>query len=116
MAPVALLALSTVLSFAHSGSSASRFVGLIAKEFFFDPNGVTVKSGEIAFVVKNRGTIEHNFVLEGPGGTIIAQIAVIEPGQTGEVKAIVPADTYTIYCSLPGHRDAGMVATLRVSP
>jgi hypothetical protein len=40
----------------------------------------------------------------------------IEPGQTRRVTASLPAGIYTIYCSLPGHRDAGMAATLRVSP
>src|ERR1700736_3893105 len=91
-------------------------LGLIAKEFLFDPKDYTVGSGEIAFVVKNQGTIEHNLVLEVPGGKAVTQIAIIEPGQTRRVTASLPAGTYIFYCSLPGHRDAGMVATLRVSP
>jgi uncharacterized cupredoxin-like copper-binding protein len=116
MAPAALLALIAVLSLAHPGGGAPPSVGLIAKEFLFDPKDVTARTGEIAFVVKNQGTIEHNLVLDAPGGKTVAQIAIIEPGQTTRVTASLPAGVYTIYCSLPGHRDAGMVATLRVSP
>jgi cell division septation protein DedD len=117
VAPLAgLLGLSTVLSLAQPGRSAPLSVGLIAKEFLFFPKDVTVGTGEIAFIVKNQGAIEHNLVLESLGGETVAQIAIIEPGETTRVTASLPAGIYTIYCSLPGHRDAGMAATLRVSP
>jgi uncharacterized cupredoxin-like copper-binding protein len=87
---------------------------LIAKEFMFDPKDVVVGPGEIAFVVKNQGAIEHNLVLEVPGGKTVTQIAIIEPGQTTKVTVSLSAGVYTLYCSLPGHREAGMAATLRV--
>ena len=116
VAPAALLALSALLSLAHSGRSASPPVRLIAKEFLFDPKDITVGTGEIVFVVKNQGSIEHNLVLASLGEKTVAQIAIIEPGQTREVAASLPAGIYAIYCSLPGHRDAGMAATLRVRP
>jgi len=114
---VALLVFSAVLMLAHSGRSAPPPVELIAKEFSFDPKDVTVAgTGEIAFLVKNQGSIGHNLVLEVPGGKPVAQIAIIEPGQTTKVTATLPAGIYTLYCSLPGHREAGMAATLRVRP
>jgi uncharacterized cupredoxin-like copper-binding protein len=116
VAPAALLALSAVLSFAHPGRSAPPPVGLIAKEFSFDPKDITVRPGEVAFVVKNQGALEHNLVLEILGGKTVTQMVIIEPGETRRVTASLPAGIYAIYCSLPGHRDAGMVATLRVSP
>lgn len=111
-----LLGLGGALSVISTGHSAPLSVGVIATEFLFEPKDVKVHMGEVAFVVRNRGAIEHNFVLEDARGKTVAQIAVIEPGQTGEITATVPAGIYTIYCSLPGHRDAGMVATLHVSP
>jgi cell division septation protein DedD len=116
VARAALLVLSAVLSLADSGRSAPLSVGLIAKEFLFDPKDVTVGTGEIALVVKNQGAIEHNLVLESLGGETVVQIAIIEPGETTRVTASLPAGIYTLYCSLPGHRGAGMVATLRMSP
>jgi len=114
--PAVLGVLTAVLFLTHPGRSAPPSVGLIAKEFAFSPKDVTVGTGEIVFVGKNQGAIEHNLVLEGPGGEIVAQIAIIEPGQARRVSASLPAGIYRMYCSLPGHRDAGMVATLRVSP
>jgi cell division septation protein DedD len=111
--PAVLLALGVVLSLAHSGRSAPPSVGLVAKEFLFDPKDITVGTGEIVFVVKNQGAIEHNVVLESPGGETVAQIAIIQAGQTRTVTAFLPAGIYTLYCSLPGHRYAGMTASLR---
>ena len=113
---VAFLAASALFALARSGAGAPRAVGLIEKEFLFTPKDVAVGMGGIAFVVNNQGEIEHNFVLEAPGGKTVAQIDTIAPGQTGRVTATLPPGIYTMYCSLPGHREAGMVATLRVGP
>jgi len=113
---VAFLAASALFSLTRSGAGAPPSVGLIEKEFLFTPKDIVVGIGGIAFVVNNQGAIEHNFVLEAPGGKTVAQIDAIEPGQTGRVTATLPPGIYTMYCSLPGHRDAGMVATLRVGP
>lgn len=112
----ALLSLGVVLLLSPAGGGAPRAVGLTAKEFLFDPRDVAVGTGEVAFVVQNRGAIEHNFALIVRGGKTVPLISSIAPGQTATVTVSLPAGEYTIYCSLPGHRDAGMAATLRVVP
>jgi uncharacterized cupredoxin-like copper-binding protein len=94
--------------------NAGPAVPLMAGEFFFAPKEVSVAPGETTFTVQNGGAIEHNFVVENAGGKHLAEIPVIEPGQTLETKATIPSGIYTIYCGLPGHREAGMVATLSV--
>ncbi len=43
-----------------------------------------------------------------------AEIPVLEPAQTLEVKATLKPGVYRIYCTLPGRKDAGMVGTLTV--
>jgi uncharacterized cupredoxin-like copper-binding protein len=45
---------------------------------------------------------------------LAGEIPYIEPGQTLETTVTLQPGTYTIYCSLPGRRDAGMIATLRL--
>ena len=114
--PAVLLAFGAVLTLADSGRNTSFSVGLIAREFLFEPREVTAGTGEVAFLVKNQGTIEHNLVLAAPGGKMVTLISIIEPGQTMRVTVSLSPGLYPLYCSLPGHRDAGMVATLRVTP
>ena len=38
----------------------------------------------------------------------------LNPGESGEVTINAPAGTYEYYCSIPGHKAAGMVGTLTV--
>lgn len=85
-----------------------------AKEFLYEPKEVTAPAGEVTFVIKNEGAIEHNFVIEGSARKKLAEIAVIEPGTTAEVKTTLSPGAYTVVCTLPGHREAGMIAALKV--
>ena len=87
-----------------------------AREFAFDPKDLSARPVEVTFVVKNEGSIEHNFVIEDANRRTVAQIAVIEAGKTEELKVTLRPGTFTIACNLPGHKDAGMTGTLRVQP
>ena len=39
----------------------------------------------------------------------------MSPGSTSTVTATLKKGTYTYYCPVPGHKQAGMVGTLTVS-
>jgi len=74
------------------------------------PGDLTVAAGGSVEVV-NVGAIPHDLVVEGadvgtpmmdPGEVYTFDIADLEPG------------TYTVICTVPGHRDAGMEGTLTV--
>lgn len=107
-----LVLLFGVLGQTQQADSEEFAVRMTAGEFFFAPRQVSAATGTVTFTLRNGGAIEHDFVVETPGGARVAEIPVIEPGQTLETTATLAAGTYTIYCSLPGHREAGMVATL----
>jgi uncharacterized cupredoxin-like copper-binding protein len=109
-----LAGVGAALPIMQSGFGGPLSVQLVASEFRFDPREVTAAPGEIAFLVRNQGAIEHNFVLENSARKTVAEIPIIEPGQALEIQAALQAGTYTMYCSLPGHREAGMVATLKI--
>ena len=72
----------------------------------------SIKAGRITFRVKNDGAIEHNFVIEAAR----LQIDAIQPGQAKEGVADVKAGTYEVLCNIPGHKEAGMKATMTVTP
>ena len=110
-----MLALGGAAPMTRPGVAAQNAVTLVAKEFLYEPLEATAGAGEVTFVVRNGGAIEHNFILQDAAQKKIAEIAVIEPGASAEVKATVAPGTYTIVCTFPGHRQAGMVATLKVA-
>ena len=115
-ARVWLPAVAAVFLLAHPTGSAAPTVEFVAKEFAWIPAATLAHTGDVTFVVDNQGVLEHNLIIEPLGGPKIAQIAIIEPGETRHVDAYLRAGTYKVYCGLPGHKEAGMVATLRVEP
>ena len=66
-----------------------------------------VHHGVVTFVVKNAGKIPHNLTIQG--GTHTANIA---PGATAKLTVTLKKGAYTLYCSVPGHRQLGMVTKL----
>ncbi|HYO30605.1 MAG TPA: plastocyanin/azurin family copper-binding protein, partial [Thermomicrobiales bacterium] len=63
----------------------------------------------ISLEFRNTGNLEHDWSVDA-----LAFSPNVRPGQTAVAELLVPAGTYEVYCSLPGHREAGMVATLEV--
>ena len=67
--------------------------------------------GPTAFNVINGGAIAHNLVLEGGPNT-----PDLNSGESATLDVgSLDVGTYTIFCSIAGHRDSGMEATLVVS-
>jgi uncharacterized cupredoxin-like copper-binding protein len=109
-----LLAMAWSLSWGTASLGAPPFIQLTAREWRYEPKEVSASPGDVTFEVKNGGLIEHNFVVEDQAKKKRVEIPYIEPGQTLEATVTLQPGTYTIYCSLPGHKDAGMIATLNL--
>jgi plastocyanin len=77
----------------------------------FAKRTATAKAGEITLRMPNPSSIEHNIALEEPAP---AEGEVVGQGGTSEVTVNLPSGTYTYFCSVPGHREAGMEGTLTV--
>lgn len=78
----------------------------------FDKTELTAKPGKVTIDFDNRSPIPHNVVIEQNG----KELAGFEPIAEGEESetAELQAGTYTFFCSVPGHREAGMEGTLTV--
>lgn len=70
--------------------------------------------GEYTFVVHNAGQIQHDLVVEGPKLTGAHKTPLIGPGGQAKLTVVLAAGTYTLYCSVDAHRQAGMVTKLVV--
>lgn len=104
-------------------------------DFAYSPAAITIPAGEpVTLTIKNAGNIEHDFVVEkidattdmlqdsgseahhahgeeqnydlhvsaNAGETSVLELTVSEPG------------TYEVFCSVQGHKEAGMIGKLNV--
>lgn len=60
--------------------------------------------------VTNEGTQVHNLVVDGDG-----QTADLASGESEDLVVDVGEGEHVVYCAIPGHREAGMEATLTVA-
>lgn len=77
----------------------------------FEQKSLTAPVGPVTFEFTNQSSTPHDFVLEDDGGQEIAKTEVITDGED-TAEATLEAGEYTFFCSVPGHRQAGMEGTL----
>jgi uncharacterized cupredoxin-like copper-binding protein len=95
-----------------SDSASSGGVTVSATEFAFDPEDFSLPADEaVDLTLENKGVVEHDIVVEELDDR---ELVYAGPGETVTENVTVPAGTYTFYCSIPGHRSAGMEGTLTV--
>jgi uncharacterized cupredoxin-like copper-binding protein len=80
----------------------------------FDKTTLAAKAGTVRIVLSNPAPVPHNVSLEGPGG-VNQQGKTVPKGGSSQVSAQLKPGKYTFFCSVPGHRQAGMQGTLTVS-
>lgn len=134
---VVLTASMLLVGCAGSGGEADTSVEVRGtQDLNFEPSEFTAPAGEeVTVELATDETVEHDFTIEGAvdagqanGGTggdhddgdtpetdlLVVHVAA---GQTGTgTFTINESGTYTVYCSVPGHREAGMEATLEIAP
>ena len=130
-----VLAVTLLLTACGGSAQPAKEITLDASDFAYSPLSVTVPAGEpVMLTLKNSGAVEHDFVIE----KIDASVEMIEdsgsdthhmhgteasydlhfsaqPGETSVIQFTVSEPgTYTFFCSVQGHKEAGMVGELIV--
>ena len=85
-------------------------VEVVLDDLSVSPNMIEVPAGEqITLRIKNEGALDHDLKVEGLTGT-----PMLKAGETSEV-VIGPftADT-AVWCTVPGHKEAGMKMAVHV--
>jgi plastocyanin len=80
----------------------------------FAQNKLTTHAGKVTVVFTNGSPLPHNVVLVTASNQIVGQTPV-STGGSKSFTATLTAGSYTYYCSVPGHRQAGMQGTLTVT-
>jgi plastocyanin len=107
---------STAISTTSSpGAAAAGTVslGALDDQLAFTANQETAKAGKVTVDFTNNSALQHDVVLTDSQNKIVGQTPAFQGGTKG-FTATLTRGTYTYYCSVPGHRQAGMQGTLTV--
>jgi plastocyanin len=73
----------------------------------------TAKAGKVTVDFNNPQALAHDVAIEDSSGKTIGKTELVTEGSSSAVVDLKPG-TYTFYCTVPGHREAGMEGTLTV--
>ncbi len=122
-APASSTASSPATSTSSAASSAPSGGGGSTLTQAADPSGnlkfvnssLTAKAGAVTIKFTNASAVPHNFTLQqGTGGAPVGATPTFSGGGTKTLSVNLKPGTYTFYCSVDGHRAAGMQGTLTV--
>jgi plastocyanin len=87
-------------------------------EYTFRPKHLTVKAG-ITITVRNDGQIAHNLTIVRNANTRsaspkLAGTSTFLPGRSERLKIALEPGRYAMVCTVPGHRQLGMIGTVTV--
>jgi plastocyanin len=101
--PTPAVATGTSLSIAANPSGALAY----------STKTLAAKTGRVTITMTNMSPLEHNLTI-AQGSNVLGATPTFTGG-TKALSLVLKPGTYTFYCSVPGHRQAGMEGTLTVS-
>ena len=104
---------TTTTTPAHTTTQAqaqSATVQVTETEFRIALAGYNARARNFTFDVKNAGKIAHDLAIKGGPKT-----ALIQPGGTATLTATLKPGRYHLYCTVPGHEQAGMKVDITLS-
>jgi uncharacterized cupredoxin-like copper-binding protein len=105
---------STAASTTTSAKATSKSVAVSETEWKITLPSATLAAGKYAFAAKNDGHIPHDLTINGPGVSN-EKTPLISPGKTAQLTVELKSGSYDFYCSVPGHKAAGMDVKVTVS-
>ena len=100
---------------ASVGSSSTATTPVTERDFRFDQPSLSIPSGT-ALEVMNAGPTVHNLAIRNSTGAVLATTSDLKPGASETLPLKLPAGTYPMFCSLPGHESLGLKGTITITP
>jgi uncharacterized cupredoxin-like copper-binding protein len=96
-----------------AAATTAKLAANPAGQLAFEPKALTAKAGKVTIDMSNMSPLEHDVALE-QGNNVLGQTPVFTGGSKSLTLTLKPGK-YTFFCTVPGHRQAGMEGTLTVS-
>lgn len=89
---------------------SSNTVTIETQDILFSPSTIDIAAGaDVTITIRNSGFIPHDFRIDSP----LIQSGIIASGAEVSLVINLPAGSYTFYCTVRGHKQAGMIGVLR---
>jgi plastocyanin len=98
---------------AAAGNTKLSLAANPSGELKFDKTSLAAKAGTVAIDFTNSSPLPHNVTVASSSGSVVNETPTFQGGSK-TVTMTLKAGTYKFYCSVPGHRQAGMEGTLTV--
>jgi plastocyanin len=100
---------------AAGGSGSLAVAANPSGQLAFDKKSLTAKAGSVKITFTNMAPEDHNMTIQqGSNGPTVGASPTFQGGAKTFTVKLKPGK-YTFFCSVPGHRQGGMVGTLTVS-
>jgi uncharacterized cupredoxin-like copper-binding protein len=110
-------------------SASSATVTVTEKEFKMTPSAPSVKAGAVTFKIKNKGALDHTFVIiktslaasklpvKNERVTLkpLKEVGPFKPGKTGTLTITLKRGKFVLYCNIKAHYKAGQRVAFTVT-
>jgi plastocyanin len=96
-----------------AGSAAAVDFEAAPSGLAYTSDTATAKAGAVTVDFTNPQPLAHDVAIENAGGKTVGKTELVTEGSGSAVVNLKPGE-YTFYCTVPGHREAGMEGTLTV--
>lgn len=79
----------------------------------YSTTSLSAKAGKVTIDFSNSAPLSHNLTVASPSGSVAGATPTFQGGSKTLSLNLKPG-TYKFYCTVPGHRQAGMEGTLTV--
>lgn len=80
----------------------------------FDPDGLEAKPGSLTITYSNPSQVQHSLAVENAAGDVLGETQIFTGGEQEVTLNDLTAGEYVFFCTVPGHREAGMQGDLTV--
>ena len=80
----------------------------------FDPDGLEAKAGSLTIAYSNPSPVPHSLAVENADGNLLGETQIFSGGEQEVTLNDLTAGEYVFFCTVPGHREAGMEGDLTV--
>jgi plastocyanin len=84
-------------------------------ELKYDPETATASVGDVTITLDNTGALEHNIVWVEEGDPEEPFVYTAGGENASNTRTFDAPGEYQFYCSIPGHREAGMDGALTIT-